>query len=541
MNGKQLKNSILQWAIQGKLVPQDPNDEPASVLLERIRAEKARLVKEKKIKKDKNESIIYRGDDNSYYEKFLATGEVKCIDEEIPFEIPQGWEWVRLGNIATIIGGYAYKSQDFINSSNNQVLRLGNIKNDFLKHNASPVYISDDLATKTDKFRCHLDDILITMTGTRKKRDYFFSYKVEQNDLNYFINQRVGILRFYISEVSMFMIYALKAENTLQNVFQYETGTANQGNLGAENIAKVYIPLPPLSEQLRIVSKIKELIPLVEAYEQTQNELNTLNTSLNELLCKSILQKAIQGKLVLQVAEEGTAQELLERIRQEKLQLVKEGKLKKSALTDSVIYKGDDNKYYEQVGKSDKEITEEIAFDLPNGWSWCRLKDICSIFTGATFKKEETVTTKEGVRILRGGNISPFELRIKDDDIFLTKDKVKEDIILKENDILTPAVTSLENIGKMVRVNSDMPNTTVGGFVFIIRLYLKNQWLSKYILYLLSSPFMIDFMKSITNKSGQAFYNIGKERLSTALLPIPSLAEQHRIVAQIEKLFEQLR
>ena len=141
MNGKQLKNSILQWAIQGKLVPQDPNDEPASVLLERIRAEKARLVKEKKIKKDKNESIIYRGDDNSYYEKFLATGEVKCIDEEIPFEIPQGWEWVRLGNIATIIGGYAYKSQDFINSSNNQVLRLGNIKNDFLKHNASPVYI----------------------------------------------------------------------------------------------------------------------------------------------------------------------------------------------------------------------------------------------------------------------------------------------------------------------------------------------------------------------------------------------------------------
>ena len=227
---------------------------------------------------------------SSYYEKFLATGEVKCIDEEIPFEIPQGWEWVRLGNIATIIGGYAYKSQDFINSSNNQVLRLGNIKNDFLKHNASPVYISDDLATKTDKFRCHLDDILITMTGTRKKRDYFFSYKVEQNDLNYFINQRVGILRFYISEVSMFMIYALKAENTLQNVFQYETGTANQGNLGAENIAKVYIPLPPLSEQLRIVSKIKELIPLVEAYEQTQNELNTLNTSLNELLCKSILQ-----------------------------------------------------------------------------------------------------------------------------------------------------------------------------------------------------------------------------------------------------------
>ncbi len=142
---------------------------------------------------------------------------------------------------------------------------------------------------------------------------------------------------------------------------------------------------------------------------------------------------------------------------------------------------------------------------------------------------------------MRGGNISPFELKVKDDDIFLTEDKVKEDILLKENDILTPAVTSLENIGKMARVDNNMPDTTVGGFVFIIRLHLINRWFSKYILYLLSSPFMIDYMKSITNKSGQAFYNIGKERLSIALLPIPPLTEQYRIVAQIEKLFEQLR
>ena len=178
---------------------------------------------------------------------------------------------------------------------------------------------------------------------------------------------------------------------------------------------------------------------------------------------------------------------------------------------------------------------------MPDGWIWCRLKDICTIFTGATFRKEEATTTKQGIRILRGGNISPFELKIKDDDIFLTEDKVKADILLKKNDILTPAVTSLENIGKMARVDKDMPDTTVGGFVFIIRLHLINQWHSKYILCLLSSPFMIDFMKSITNKSGQAFYNIGKERLSTALLPIPPLKEQYRIVAKIEKLSEQMK
>ncbi len=515
MNGKQLKNSILQWAIQGKLVPQDPNDEPASILLERIRAEKAKLVKEKKIKKDKNESIIYRGDDNSYYEKFLATGEVKCIDEEIPFDIPQGWEWCRLKHMCSMQAGK-------------------NIS-------ASEIY---DEKSVLHPYRCVGGNGLRGFTNTFNAEGHF-AIIGRQGALCGCLNIESG--KFYATEhavvvngfgiiSSLFIYYFF----TALNLNQYATATAQPG-LAVSNIAEVFIPLPPLPEQLRIVSKIEKLLPLVKTYKQAQNELNTLNATLNEQLRKSILQEAIQGKLVPQIAEEGTAEKLLAEIRKEKESLVKEGKLKKSALSDSIIYKGADNKYYEQIGKSVKEITEEIAFDLPNGWYWCRLKDICSIFTGATFKKEEATITRKGIRILRGGNISPFELKIKDDDIFLTKDKVKEDILLKENDILTPAVTSLENIGKMARVDSDMSDTTVGGFVFIIRLHLINRWFSKYILYLLSSPFMIDFMKSITNKSGQAFYNIGKERLSMALLPIPPLTEQYRIVTQIEKLFEQLR
>ena len=540
MNGKQLKNSILQWAIQGKLVPQDPNDEPASVLLERIRAEKARLVKEKKIKKDKNESIIYRGDDNSYYEKFLATGEVKCIDEEIPFEIPQGWEWVRLGNIATIIGGYAYKSQDFINSSNNQVLRLGNIKNDFLKHNASPVYISDDLATKTDKFRCHLDDILITMTGTRKKRDYFFSYKVEQNDLNYFINQRVGILRFYISEVSMFMIYALKAENTLQNVFQYETGTANQGNLGAENIAKVYIPLPPLSEQLRIVSKIKELIPLVEAYEQTQNELNTLNTSLNELLCKSILQKAIQGKLVLQVAEEGTAQELLERIRQEKLQLVKEGKLKKSALTDSVIYKGDDNKYFEKNGNTEMNITDEIPFEIPDSWSWVRLNDICSYIQRGKSPKYSLIK-KYPVVAQKCNQWSGFSI---DKAQFIDPDTLSsygEERILQDGDLMWNS-TGLGTLGRMAIYCSTLNPyelAVTDSHVTVIRA-MKKFVLPQYLYYYFTSNTVQSVIEDKSDGSTKQ-KELATATVKTYLVPIPPLMEQSRIISKIEQLASIMR
>ncbi len=469
---------------------------------------------------------------SSYYEKFLATGEVKCIDEEIPFEIPNGWEWVRLGNIATIIGGYAYKSQDFINSSNNQVLRLGNIKNDFLKHNASPVYISDDLATKTDKFRCHLDDILITMTGTRKKRDYFFSYKVKQNDQNYFINQRVGILRFYISEVSMFMIYALKAENTLQNVFQYETGTANQGNLGAENIAKVYIPLPPLSEQLRIVSKIKELIPLVEAYEQTQNELNTLNTSLNELLCKSILQEAIQGKLVLQVAEEGTAQELLERIRQEKLYLVKEGKLKKSALTDSVIYKGDDNKYWEKNGKTVIDVTDEIPFDIPITWQWVRIKDIFQI-NPKNIAEDNCISAfipMEKICATYGSKFSYDEVQWKTIKTGYTH--------FADGDVAFAKITPcFQNRKSAIFYN--LPNGIGAGTteLKVLRQFGEtiNRW---YLLIFLESPYFIDeaIFKGTANQQ-----RIISGYLENKLFPLPPLQEQNRIEKQIKAIASIMR
>ncbi len=498
MNGKQLKNSILQWAIQGKLVPQDPNDEPASMLLERIRVEKEKLIKEKKIKKDKNESIIYRGEDNSYYEKFLATGEVKCIDEEIPFEIPATWEWCRLGYIFSHCTGKALNGTNRKGNLYTYITTSNLYWDRFELSSLKEMYFTEEelgkcTATKGDLLVCEGGDI---------GRSAIWNY-----DYNIRIQNHIHKLRSYIPLCTRFFYYVMYLYKGIGYIGG--KGIGIQG-LSSGALHNILIPTPSINEQKRIISQIEAIMPIAVKYEKSQEELNQLNDSIHNRLRKSILQEAIQGKLVPQIPEERTAQELLEQIRQEKQKLVKEGKLKKFALSDSVIYKGDDNKYYEQVGKSDKEITEEIAFDLPNGWSWCRLKDICSIFTGATFKKEETVTTKEGVRILRGGNISPFELRIKDDDIFLTKDKVKEDIILKENDILTPAVTSLENIGKMVRVNSDMPNTTVGGFVFIIRLYLKNQWLSKYILYLLSSPFMIDFMKSITNKSGQAFYNIGK-------------------------------
>ena len=251
-----LKKSILQEAVQGKLVPQEPTDEPASVLLERIRAEKEQLIKTGKIKRDKHESVIFRRD-NSHYEK--RDSEEVCIDEELPFEIPETWQWVKLSDLVQFIGGYAYKSETFIEKSEYQVLRLGNVKNDEIKYSTKPVFISKELAEQTADFQCQTNDILITMTGTRLKRDYFYSVLISEKDANCFINQRVGCLRCYIPTLSRWLIWALKSEGILSQVFLHETGTANQGNLGAENIMKTFVPLPPLDEQIRICNMIERL------------------------------------------------------------------------------------------------------------------------------------------------------------------------------------------------------------------------------------------------------------------------------------------
>lgn len=375
MNGKQLKNSILQWAIQGKLVPQDPNDEPASALLERIRAEKARLVKEKKIKKDKNESIIYRGEDNSYYEKFLATGEVKCIDDEIPFEIPNGWEWTRIGNIFNHTSGKQQSSsnknggtpQKFITTSN---LYWGYFVLDNVKiMNFTEEEINNCSATK--------GDLLVCEGGAGYGRSAIWNY-----DYDICLQNHVHRLRPCVNGICEYVyhfIYLLKESNNLSSV-----GTAMPG-LSANRLKGLLLPFPPLPEQNRIVAKLGELLPQVEKYSKIQNCLDELNVAINGKLKKAILQEAIQGKLVPQIAEEGTAQELLEQIRQEKQRLVKEGKLKKPALLDSIIYKGDDNKYYERINAQTVEI--ELPFEYPNNWSVLRLKDICQLIDGE--KKNE--------------------------------------------------------------------------------------------------------------------------------------------------------
>ena len=484
MNGKQLKNSILQWAIQGKLVSQDPNDEPASVLLERIRAEKAKLVKEKKIKKDKNESIIYRGDDNSYYEKFLATGEVKCIDEEIPFDIPQGWEWCRLKHMCSMQVGK-------------------NIS-------ASEIY---DEKSVLHPYRCVGGNGLRGFTNTFNAEGHF-AIIGRQGALCGCLNIESG--KFYATEhavvvngfgiiSSLFIYYFF----TALNLNQYATATAQPG-LAVSNIAEVFIPLPPLPEQLRIVSKIEKLLPLVKTYKQAQNELNTLNATLNEQLRKSILQEAIQGKLVPQIAEEGTAEKLLAEIRKEKESLVKEGKLKKSALSDSIIYKGADNKYYERINGQIVEF--EIPFEYPNNWTVLRLKDVCQLTDGEK-------------RTGKGICLDAKYLRGKSSANVIDKGKF---VYAGDNIILVDG----ENSGEVFSVTQDgyMGST------------FKQLWISSVMWKPYVLAFILFYKAELRNsKRGAAIPHLNKELFYNLTIGIPPLAEQQRIAYQINKLSQLIK
>jgi restriction endonuclease, S subunit len=355
-------------------------------------------------------------------------------------------------------------------------------------------------------------------------------------DIEAYHNEAIVSIYPYIDKKFMLRNYLFYTLPILANIGDSKDAIKGK-TLNSKSLNNLLIPLPPLNEQLRIVEKIEELIPHIEYYGRAQAELDLLNRNIKEQLKKSVLQYAIEGKLVPQDEAEGSAEELLLQIQKEKQKLYEENKLKKKDLEHSTIFKDEDNKYYEKIGKNVTEITDDMLLDLPVGWRWCRLKDIVFIFTGATFKKEEVSVENIDIRILRGGNIQPFRLTNRVDDIFLPKDKVKENILLKKNDIVTPAVTSLENIGKMARVEFDLESTTVGGFVFILRQFYCNDIVSKYLLALLSSPVLIDYIKSITNKSGQAFYNISKNRLEMTLLPLPPLAEQQRIVESIDAIF----
>ncbi|MBS8070741.1 restriction endonuclease subunit S [Streptococcus suis] len=457
------------------------------------------------------------------YEK-LADGTIQEV--KVPYYIPDNWEWVRLGFFAEIISGYAYKSKSFEFSGDFQVLRLGNIKNNELRADVQPVYIDKQLAEKTTKVKCLPNDILVTMTGTRGKRDYFYTYRISENN-NFYFNQRVGCIRSMTTQIfSQFLSFALKSESILNEIFSHETGTANQGNIGKKEISNILIPLPPFAEQQRIVEQIERALEKVDAYSESYNKLQELDKNFPDKLKKSILQYAMQGKLVPQDPDDEPVEVLLEKIKAEKQKLYEEGKLKKKDLEELVVTKGDDNSPY---GK------------IPQNWFFLTIKDIFSITTGLSYKKTDLAITKNGVRIIRGGNISPFSFKILDNDYYIdSKFITSETVYLKRNQLVTPVSTSLEHIGKFARIDKDYPNTVAGGFVFQLTPFVSSDVLSKYLLFNLSSPIFYKQLKSITKLSGQALYNIPKTKLNELLVPLAPSTEQERISQRVEQLFEKV-
>ena len=509
MNGKQLKNSILQWAIQGKLVPQDPNDEPASVLLDKIRQEKERLIKEKKIKRDKNASIIYRGEDNSYYEKMLATGEVKCIDEEIPFNIPQGWEWCRLGELISYQNGYAYTSSELNKEGKGlPVIKSGNLMTYEVVLKPNNDYVENP-STKMLASAIKKGDLLMCLSSQSDNPEPLGKTAIYKANNTALLNQRVLKMRPWLEDMLEYMYYAINSEYFHYTV-SHQGGGSAQANLKLGHVLSMLIPLAPLKEEIRIVDKINTIMPLVHQYETTFLKQKKLNSELNDRLKAAILQEAIQGKLVPQINEEGTAQELLEQIKAEKEKLVKEGKLKKSALNDTIIFRGDDNKYYEQIGC---EVTEiELPFDFPSTWPIARLNVVCQLTDGLKTVGKQCLLDAKYLRGKSSETIAEQgKLVYKGDNIMLVDGENSGEVFI------VPQDGYMGSTFKQLWISSSMYEPYVLAFIQFYKETLRN------------------------SKKGAAIPHLNKELFYGLIIGIPPLQEQRRIVQKLEQSSQLLR
>ena len=417
---------------------------------------------------------------------------MKCIDEEVPFEIPQGWEWERFGNI-------------MINKDSERV-PLSVAQRQQLKKTYD-YYGASGVIDKVDKYLFDKDLLLIGEDGANlinRSTPIAFIAKGK-----YWVNNHAHVLDvcsgMALSYVALFI-------NAISLV-DYVTGTA-QPKMNQEKMNSILLAIPPVKEQHRILEKMSMVNAFVDKYASLQTKLDSLDNSVYELLRKSILQEAIQGKLVPQLTEEGTAQELLEQIKAEKEKLVKEGKLKKSALKDSVIFKGDDNKYYEKVGKKTVCIEDEVPFKIPEKWGWCRLRQICNMQAGKNISANKIFSEQSPshhYKCIGGNGLRGFT------DIYNVEGHYA---IIGRQGALCGCVNIADG-----------------------RFYATEHAVIVDTFNLISPNFMFYYLTALNlNKYATATAQPGLSvsKVMEILSPLPPLKEQQRIVAQIEKLFEQL-
>ena len=515
MTAQQLKNSILQMAVQGKLVPQDPNDEPASVLLERIRAEKQRLIKEKKIKREKNPSVIFKGADNLPYEK-IGDNEPVSIADEIPFDIPDSWEWVRLGSIST----YAETKQK-VNATSADPSIWGLDLEDIEKGGRLLEHKTvGERKAVGDKTVFSMGDILYS-----KLRPYLLKILVAPDDG--ICTPEIVPFRVYGGIDPHYIVNYLKSP-FVDNLINSITYGVKMPRVGTETMTSLLVPIPPLEEQRRIVEKIDMVASAVSAYDVAYQKTEALNASFPEALKKSILQEAVQGRLVPQDPSDEPAEDLLERIRAEKQRLIKEGKIKKNK-HESVIFRRD-NSHYEKLDGVERCIDDELPFEIPGNWRWCRLGTIAAVLGGkripAGRKLTEYNTGHVYIRVsdMTDGGVSTDRLMYVPEDIYPS---ISRYIINKADVFITVAGT----IGRVGKIPDELDGANLTENADRLVLAGVNQdWLIK----VLQSGMIQEQIAEATTKVGQPKLAIA--RIERFLIPLPPLAEQHHIVQRIEEL-----
>ena len=502
MDGKQLKNSILQWAIQGKLVPQNPKDEPAQKLLERIAqsrhserseesskgSKKASLRGAKATKQSKNQPSRIYCENGVWYEQ-VGTATPKDISDEIPFEIPENWAWCRLGNLIKISSGDGLVSKD---------MKKGDI----------PVFGGNGITGYHTVANVFEETVVIGRVG-------FYCGSVHVTPSKAWVTDNAFITDYPKNDINReFLVYCLK----FLDLGKSHNATA-QPVVSGKKIYPLLFPLPPLAEQKRIVAKLEQVLPLAEEYGTAQEQLDKLNKELPEALKKSILQEAIQGKLVPQNPKDEPASVLLAKIRKEKESLVKQGKLKKKDLEITPI---DD---------------EEIPFELPTGWIWARFEDLSLDSADGPFGsnlKKEHYTDKKEVRIIQLSNISENgwrDLNTKYTSFEHLKNISRSeafpgDIIIAK---MMPAGRAIicPDMDKKYVLSSDA-----------VRFDFSNLLYKKYLYWAINSTVVKDQVYS--EVQGITRVRTSLSKLRTYLIPVPPLAEQKRIVAKLEQLFKVL-
>ena len=521
MTAQELKNSILQLAIQGKLVKQDPSDEPASVLLEKIKEEREKLIEEKKIKKEKYSEIYKDSSDNYYYEKF-EDGTINDITDEIPFEIPESWKWTRLKSISNIITGYSFKGNELKENKKVRVIRISDFDEYGLKSNK---IVKIDENKKYENYIINNHSILLAMTGGTVGKSYLLSNLKEKM----YLNQRVACINCQYSNISIIYLYYVIISPFIKDIININKNSTND-NISMELINNFLVPLPSLEEQKRITLKLQSLITYISEYDQYYNKLENLNNNYKVELKKSILQYAIQGKLVKQDLEDESAEILINKILDEKRELIKSKQMKKENL--SVIYKDStDNQFYEKFddGKI-VNITDEIPFDIPDNWAWTRLANILTKLTDGTHKTPRYV--ENGVPFVSVKDMSSGTLKL-DNTKYITKEEHKtlfERCNPQKGDII---LSKIGTTGIPVIVETDIEFSL---FVSLALLKFNNEYIDReYLKNLILSPLVQKQCKE--NTKGVGNKNWVMKDISRTLIVIPPHNEQVKIIEKLNTLF----